>query len=37
MHLVNLYLERLGFVPGQRVSITADYRSGNLIISPDHD
>ncbi|WP_148654627.1 type I toxin-antitoxin system SymE family toxin [Paraburkholderia caribensis] len=37
MHLVNLYLGRLGFVPGQRVNITADYRSGNLTISPDHD
>ncbi|WP_225034525.1 ferrous iron transport protein A [Paraburkholderia sp. XV] len=36
MHFVNLYLERMGFVPGQRVNITANFRFGNLIISPDH-
>jgi len=37
MPVVDALLEHAGFLPGQRVFLSVDYRSGQIMIAPDRN
>lgn len=37
MQITDAMLEQAGFLPGEQVLFSIDYRCGHIILTPDHD